>query len=193
MPRGLTEDQIDAIAEGPVGLAYFFELMLDTPLRVWNGVGNKTGLSHTWQGLGDFGIIDGIAGDRSLKNQDITVALVGVPGSLISGSALADTRAIRYQGREVNVYLGILNPDTGALVDDLVDAWSGFADVISYRLGSTVSVALACQGLDSLMRRSNGWNMTTVSHNARLGLAPSTDMFFEAQNRLMGVPKPAVV
>lgn len=190
MPRGLTPTQKAAIATGPVALPYFVEIQLDTSLRVWNGVGDKTALAKTWKGLGVFGIIDGIEGDRSLTDRQITLAVVGVPGDSMPGSAVAATRALRYQGRRVNVYFGIANPDTGALIDDIILAWAGFADVMSFQLGSTFSCALSCDALDSLMRRPNGWNMTTVSHNQRFGLAPGSDLFFEAQNRLMGVPKP---
>lgn len=190
MPRGLTPAQKAAIENGPVALPYFVEMQFDTPVYVWNGSGNKTALSQTWRGLGTFGIIDGIEGDRSLTDQQITLAIVGVPGQYITPSVMAETRAARYQGKSVNIYIGIADPDTGTLIDDPILTWAGYADVIAFQLGKSFSASLTCTGLDSLMRRSNGWNMTTVSHNARLGLAPGTDLFFEAQNRLMGVPKP---
>lgn len=193
MPRGLTVNQKAAIATGPVALPYFIEMQTDVPVLAWTGVGDKAALSKTWRGVGEFGVIDGIEGDRTLSAQQITLALVGVPGAYITPSTMKETRSVRYQGRRVNVYIGIADPDTLALIDDPILTWAGSADVIAFQLGKTFSAALSCDSLDSIMRRPNGWNMTTVSHNQRLGLAPGTDLFFEAQNRLMGVAKPQLV
>lgn len=192
MPRGLTTNQKAAIAARVSSLSYFVHLDLASPaadIRVWNGVGPLTIGADTWSGVGELGVIDGIAGDRTLKAQQITLALVGVPGDSLSTGVIAETRSVRYQGRPLNIYLGIMHPDTGALIDSLVPIWAGFADVLSFSLGSSSTVALTGSHFDTHMRRTNGFNMSTVSHNARFGLPDNTDLFFEANDRLMGTPK----
>lgn len=195
MPRGLTPAQKAAVAARVSSVAYLVHLDLASPasdVRIWTGRGPLTALGQTWTGVGEFGVIEGIEGERSLRASEISVALAGVPGDLITPGIIAETRAVRYQGRPLSIYLAILDPSTGALIDDPVAVWGGFADVISFQLGATATVALTGQHYDSHMRRANGWNMSTVSHNLRFGLPPNTDLFFEANDRLMGVPRPTL-
>jgi hypothetical protein len=160
---------------------------------VWNGVGSLSALSQTWQGLGEFGVIDGLDGDRSLKAQSLTLAILGVPGENITGGVVAATRSERYQGRTVTIY-GAIQDSTGAIVGYPVVMWTGFADVMTYRLGSSFSVSLTVEYFTSHLRRTNGLRMTTESHNFRLGRSSPTadDLFFEPQDRLMGAPKPVL-
>lgn len=195
MPRGLTPAQKSAIAARVSSVAYLVHLDLAAPaadVRVWTGRGPLTALGNTWQGVGEFGIIEGVGGERSLAAGEISLALAGVPGDLITPGVIQETRSVRYQGRPLTIYLAILDPNTGALIDDPVPVWGGFADVMSFQLGATATVALTGQHFDSHMRRSNGWNMSTVSHNLRFNLPPNTDLFFEPNDRLMGVPRPGL-
>lgn len=192
MPRGLSVDQKAAIAARVSALSYFVHLDLASPtpdIRVWNGVGPITTGGNTYLGVGELGVIDGVAGDRTLKAQQITLALVGVPGDSLDSGVVKETRSVRYQGRPLKISLGILNPTTGALIGNLVPVWAGFADVLSFSLGASSTVALTGSHFDTHMRRTNGFNMSTVSHNARFGLPVNTDLFFEANDRLMGTPK----
>lgn len=190
MPRGLTTAQKTRLAARVVGLAYFVALDLASGfVRVWSGRGNVTALSATWQGVGELGIIEGLEGDRTMKAQQVTLGLVGLPGEAIDAGVIAATRSERYQGRPLTIYLGFTDTNTGALLDDPTIVWDGFADVMTFQLGRSVSVSLTGQHFDSLARRSNGLNMTTLSHNQRLGNPATQDLFFEPQDRLMGVPK----
>jgi len=196
MPRGLTTAQNAALAARVANVAYLVHLDLAAPaadVRVWTGRGDLSVLSATWRGVGEFGVIDGVAGERSLKAGEISLALAGVPGDAITPGIIADTRGVRYQGRPLTIYLGIFADEALRVpIDNPVAVWGGFADVLSFQLGESATVALTGQHYDSHMRRSNGWNMSTVSHNLRFGLPPNTDLFFEANDRLMGVPRPVL-
>lgn len=195
MPRGLTTAQNAAIAARVANVAYLVHLDLaSTPdIRIWTGRGPLTVLGNTWQGVGEFGVIEGVAGERSLKAGEISLALAGIPGDLITPGMIAETRAVRYQARPLTIYLAIFVDEALRVpVDDPVAVWGGFADVMSFQLGESATVALTGQHYDSHMRRANGWNMSTVSHNLRFGLPPNTDLFFEANDRLMGVPRPVL-
>lgn len=191
MPRGLTVAQKAILATRLRRPAYFVKLDLAAgAIRAWNGVGDVTLLSQVWKGVGEYGIIQGIEHDRGLKASNITLGLAGLPGSAIAGGAIAATRGVRYQGRPLTVYFGFCHVDTDAPLADPVAIWSGFADVMTFQLGSTISVSLTGEHLSSLLRKTNGLRMTTESHNTRLGNPSPRDLFFEAQDRLMGQPRP---
>lgn len=193
MPRGLTTAQKAALASRVRRPAYFVDLDLATGhVRAWNGVGDVTALGHTWKGVGEYGLIDGIEHDRSMRAQSITLGLFGVPGDAIPGGAIAATRSTRYQGRPLTVYFTFCDPETDLPLSDPIVIWAGFADVMSFSLGRNVSVSLTGEHLSSLLRKSNGERRTTESHNTRLGNPSPRDLFFEAQDRLMGLPKPQV-
>lgn len=189
----LSDAQREALSQRVISLAYFVHLDLSGgAVRVWNGVGSLVTGGNTWQGVGELGVIRGIESDRSLRATGISLALLGVPGASISGGAIASTRALRYQARPINVYLGVMSPDTGALIDDLVTLWSGIIDTMQFRIGETISVALAAERADTYMRRTNGLRMTTASHNKRLALSPNTDLFFEPASATAGQAQGAV-
>ena len=192
MPRGLTTDQKTQLAAAIRFPAYFVHLDLAAPtadVRVWSGKGNITALSQTWTGLGEMGVIEGLEHGRSLRANSISLSLIGIPGDAISAGIIASTRAVRYQMRPLAVYLGFLHVDTGALLHDPTVIWAGYADVLTMRLGATISANLTGEHLSSHLRRTNGARASTENHNQRVGGSPR-DLFFEPQNRLMGQPQP---
>ena len=191
MPRGLTESQLTALSSRVRAPAYFVALDLDTPVYVWDGVGSVTIIGQTWLGVGEFGIIDGIESDASLKASSISLGLHGVPADAIDSGIMSETRGVKYQGRALTVYLGFVSPDTGVPIIDPTAVWSGVADTIAFKIGSTISVSLTGEHYSSRLRRANGNRMTTQSHNSRYGLT-TPDLFFEPQNRLLGVARPSL-
>lgn len=195
MPRGLSSPFKAHIAASGIQPLYFVSIALSTPLYLWNGVGSTTqndsgGTPRTWVGVGDAGIIDGLENDRSLRSSEITIGLVGIPSDAVPSSAIAATRSERYQGKALEIYICAASPATGLPLFTPELIWSGYADVISLSLGSEVRVFLTAEHRTSHLRRINGYRMTTVSHNSRLGGTSPHDLFFEPQDRLMGQPKP---
>ena len=193
MARGLTAAQKALLATRVRAPAYFVDLVLTSgTVRVWNGVGDTTVLGNTYKGVGEHGIIDGIEQDRSLKSTSVTLALVGVPGTYITSGVIAATRAVRYQGAALTIYLGFCNVDTGIPLADPTAIWTGFADVMTFSLGATISCSLTAEHFTSHLTRTNGLTMTTVNHNKRLGSPSPQDLFFEGTNRLMNVARPVL-
>lgn len=191
MPRGLTGSQLTELAKRVKRPAYFMELALaSATIRAWNGRGTVNTLTFNWLGVGDFGIIEGIGSNLGLRANSITVALVGLPGDLITGSMLKEAREERYQGRPLKIYMGFTDLATDVLLHTPTLIWSGVADTLSYRVGESVTVQLSGEHFSSHLRRANGLRATSESHNARLGNPSPRDLFFEAQDRLMGKPRP---
>lgn len=187
MSRGLTAAQLTQLANRVKSPAYFVTLALSPVVYVWSGKGDTTVLGQTFKGVGEHGIIQGIESDRTLKQQQISLSLAGVPATYIAAGVIAATRAVRYQGKALTVYLGFCNTDTGVPLADPTAIWSGFADVMTFQLGQTITCTLTGEHYSSLLRRPNGFTMTTVSHQQRVG---ATDTFFDPQSLLSGAPKP---
>lgn len=195
MPRGLSNTFKTYLAGGIIDPVYFVSLDITSPIYVWNGKGtvslpDANGITRNWTGVGDCGVISGIEHDRTLRSTEVTLGLIGIPGNLVSSSVLASTRSIRYQGKALDIYMSGIDATTGLVVDNPNIIWSGYADVISFSLGSEVQISLTAEHRTSHLRRSNGLKMTTESHNARLGFPATKDLFFEPQDRLGNVPRP---
>lgn len=190
MGRGLSSQMQTYFAAETVMPLWFVHLALAQPSYTWTGVGLITTLGSQWVGVGDHGIISGIQSSRELRSHEISLALVGIPTSEVPASALQATRRQQYQGKAVNIYVAAGNPDTGLPYIDPELVWSGFADVLTFQYGRTISVAVTAEHMASHLSRPNGLRMSTESHNARLGNPATRDLFFDCQSRLAGVPRP---
>lgn len=195
MPRGLTPAQKAEVARRVISPAYFVEISLSPVLRVWTGAGTATVGGFAWSGVHEFAAIEGLESGVSRKSGGITLSLVGLPADNIDAGVMDRTRAVVYQGKAVRVLMGFCNLQTGAPFPaiGLVEIWSGYADVMTFGIGDTVSATLTCDHFSTRMLRANGLRMTSESHNARLGNPATKDLIFEPQNRLMGRAKPKVI
>lgn len=191
MPRGMTAAQL-AAAKSSVAMpvAFVFVDVPPAPVRLWDGVGTATVLGQTWQGVGEFGMISGLESSRELRGTEVSLTLHGIPSDTISGGIVAGAQGVAYQGREVTIWEGFADPETGVPLADPVEAWSGFADVITYQIGETVSATLRAEPLTYALRATNGFRMTVDSHNQLIGRPATVDLFFEPATRLMGRPVP---
>lgn len=193
MSRGMTVAQIALINARVRRPAYFIDVTLSSGhVRAWTGVGNVTVLGQTFSGVGEFGFIRGIETGRSLKSNQVSFGLHGLPGSLITSGVLSATRSVRYQGSPVTVYLGFTDTATDAPLADPTAIWAGVIDNMQFQIGESISVIMTAEYYTSHLRRANGLTMTTESHNQRLGNPSPRDLFFEAQSRLMGLPQPGL-
>lgn len=189
MPRGLSTDEKNQLKARRKSLGYLVELQLASgTTRCWNGVGSLSALSQTWYGVGDFGSMEGLESSSALEAQSISLSLNGIPTKYIPRSILEATRNERYQGRPLQIYIAFFNTDTGAILFTPKVIWKGFADVMAFRLGETFSLTLTGDHYTSHLRRTNGYRMTTESHNQRLGNPSPRDLIFEQQSRLLGRP-----
>lgn len=195
MGRGLTSGLKASLATLGVQPAWFVHLGITPASYFWTGLGTTTqndsgGTPRSWIGIGDGGLIEGIGSSDPLRSSDITIALAGIPGAQVPGGVIAQTRAVRYQGKQVDIYLSTISPTTGAPQHTPEIIWSGFADVMTMRLGSDVQCTLTAEHLTSILRRTAGFLMTTENHNTRLGNPSPRDLFYEPSTSIMGQPKP---
>lgn len=193
MPRGLTSGMKALLAEEGVFPLWFVSIDLaSTPVGWWTGVGITEQLGKTWYGVGEHGAISGIQSSREIRSHEITLGIMGVPSSVTTPSILQATRDETYQGRELNIHISAadMNNGTPQLPPEII--WSGFADTTSMRYGKQVSLILSAEHLSSHLSRQNGARATTESHNQRLGNPATRDIFFDAQSRLAGRPRPLV-
>lgn len=187
MPRGLTGPEKAECAKRVRSSAYLLDLVLAyATTRIWTGRGSLTSGGVTWIGAGEALSIEGLESAAGLEAQSISITLNGVPTDKLPSGVMEATRAERYQGRVVRCYLALLNPDTGALLFTPKVVWSGYADTLSFSLGSSLSATLTADHYTSHLRRANGLRLTTESHNTRLGNVLPRDLFFEQQGRLLG-------
>lgn len=189
MPRGLTQAQLAELAKRVRAPVYYVALMLASPVRIWTGTGDASVLGATWSGVGELGIIDGLGGSRELSARSISVSLVGIPADALPAGAISATRGVRYQGAALTVHLGFADTATGAPLGDPTPVWAGVADVMSFRIGETVTCTLTGEHYSARLRRANGARMTTQSHNARLGKPAVPDLFFDLQDRTAAQPR----
>jgi len=81
-------------------------------VRVWNGLGTRSWASNNYTGVGHLGSISTIEETADIRANSVTLALSGVPSSLIS-TVLGDN----YSGRDVKIWIGALDA-AGAIVAD---------------------------------------------------------------------------
>lgn len=189
----ITVAQETALQARVVRLHHFVRLDLPGEIvNVWDGLGSLVASGETWSGVGEVGIIDGVETDDGSRATNVSLSLVGIPSANLAPGAIEATRGIRYRGRPADISLGIFDLTSGLLIDGLIPLWGGFCDVMSFSFGDTFSATLSAERYDSIMRRTNGARLTTASHNQRLGNPAPADLFFEAQERLMGAARPSL-
>jgi hypothetical protein len=188
MPRGLTPSQKATLQQKAYRPAMFVWLDLPSPVYAWDGVGSVTTGGKTWIGVGQMAAVEGIGSERGLRSNGINVGLNGIPASLPTApDFIKKTRGIDYQGVPLYVYMAMTQHETDVPLSDPWLMWRGVADVMTFQIGSNISVSLSGEHYSSLMRRINGLRMSHESHAARIG--SQTDIFFRFLNRLAGRPK----
>lgn len=126
--RGLTADQLAALA-GPIYPVLFaFADWPDDPVHAHSAVGTITWGGHDWIGIGPLGGVS-IAAEEAggIVPAQAVLTLIGAPADL---DGRADD-AIR--GRVVRLYIGLLTGrpgDSTTLIGDPVDLFAGHMDVL---------------------------------------------------------------
>lgn len=188
MPRGLSASQIASASARVKRPAVFVTLELPTePVYAWDGAFSVNALSRTFLGVGQLGFVEGLGGERATRANSIRIGLHGIPTDKAPPDFLKNVNAVRYQGRALQIYIGFCDPHTDVPLSDPYLHWSGVADVLSTRVGKTISVSITGENYTSHLRRANGLRMSHESHSQRTGNA--TDNIFKFVNRLLSQPK----
>lgn len=105
----LSSEAAAALVGSTVRMATLVELQFASATsRLWNGSGRISVASHTWEGIGGLGSIDGLEQGRQAASSKVTMRLSGVSAEVLA-SALASTTEI--QGRLAYVWLQLFDDD----------------------------------------------------------------------------------
>lgn len=127
MSRNTTTQQNTALAQSNASLVMFVEMLFDSaPLRVCSAGYDITWNAFVWQGLGQLGTIEPIIESESQQVTGLSFTITGVPSAYL---ALAYNE--KYQGRIVNVYVGMFALPNYTLVDAPILEWSGKLDTMN--------------------------------------------------------------
>ena len=91
---------------------------------VWTGIGDLVYDGDTYIGTGTLASVSQISERTDLSANGVSFTLSGIPSALIS-TALGQIQ----QGRLCQVWMGLLNTSTRALVSDPYELFAGFSDV----------------------------------------------------------------
>ena len=97
----------------------------DGIVRLWTGYGSITIDSNTFLAGGDILSVSSISENGEVQANGVTIMLSGLSTSLVA-SALTTA----YQGRDLNVYVGVLDA-SGAVVADPIKVFAGKMDVMT--------------------------------------------------------------
>lgn len=109
-------------------LSPFFAVEMDFSdgiVRLWTGYGSITIDSNTFLAGGDILSVSSISESGEVQANGVTIMLSGLSTSLVA-SALTTA----YQGRDLNVYVGVLNA-SGAVIADPIKVFAGKMDVMT--------------------------------------------------------------
>ena len=147
MARDLTASMESAVIADVVRPILIAEIQTASGyVRVWNGVGDLSWNSQTWQGVGTFGGVSPVQETTELQATGVNFQLSGIPSALIS-TALADIR----WGRSATLWIGAFNTSTGALIADPYQIFSGLTDVPAIEEGAdtaTISISAESRLID---------------------------------------------
>ena len=124
-------------------LSPFFAVEMDFSdgiVRLWTGYGSITIDSNTFLAGGDILSVSSISENAEVQANGVTIKLSGLSTSLIA-SALTTA----YQGRDLNVYVGVLD-SAGAVVADPIKVFAGKMDVMTVEdTGASAEITVSAE------------------------------------------------
>jgi hypothetical protein len=131
-----------AAAQRHVVLVMFCQLDLPSgTLYLHDSAGSFTWGYHTWSGVGSFGGVERVSEALDTVAVPVDLTLSGVDPSLVS-----DAMTTQYHGEAATLYVGLVNPDTGALVADPQEVWGGYMDVMTIEIDQgSATISLRCE------------------------------------------------
>lgn len=136
-----------AVQAGSTPIVLFVEMQLAAPLYLNISSWDIEWAGQTWLGTKNFGAIEPIT-QTTTDTQGLRFQLSGVPSDLIA-IALAEPPV---QGKACNIYVGIMDPDSYALMDITLE-WAGRLDTMTVREdsgGAVIQVTAEHVGIDLL-------------------------------------------
>lgn len=126
MSRDMTTDLANALMGENLHPIFLFVANFDSGVaRAWTGLGNITWGGNVYSGTGTYLRFTPISESEEVKANGVSFELSAVPQEMI---ALALNE--EYQGRALQIYFGVLDQDTGEIINDPVLAFDGKMDVM---------------------------------------------------------------
>ena len=135
MPRTISSDVLAELVSTQVAPAFFAAIQFTSGVSyVWTGLGTITWNGHDWLGLGAVGQISGLRESSNGAAQSRTLSLL-TPNDLLS-KAIGETN----QSYAVELWFGLLNRTTGAIIADPLKTFRGYEDTLNIDEGPEQSV-----------------------------------------------------
>ncbi len=124
MARNLTASMVAQVLASHAKPAVFVQInFADATLYLWSGLGTITWNGQNWTGLGQLGQISAIPETTDVAAQNITLALSGIPSSLVN-EAINECR----QNSFCYVWFGFLDASNN-VISDPAQVFAGHLDV----------------------------------------------------------------
>jgi hypothetical protein len=135
--------------------------------------------TQIWLPLGTLGQVSDVTETSDLTSQQLTFTLSGVDNSLI-----ITTLGENYHNRDVQLYVGYVDPDTGALIAVPELLWEGFMDTMTVDTNqNTSNIIMVCENRLVRWALCSGW-LNTQEHQR---LFDPMDNFFDQLSTLQGL------
>ena len=173
MARDITAAMQAASAAGTIRPVWFVSYQLSdlTYTRLWSGLGDKSWNGYTWTGAGNLMEISSIAEEANMAASGAAIILSGVPSATIS-QALSSFR----HGLPVDIWLGLENTTTLALLADPYQVFSGYTDAVEIlEDGDNSSITMTAENKLIRLQRAT---FTRYTPESQKGLVPG-DLGFD--------------
>lgn len=166
MPSATDEANFVAIAAGEsFDLFFAVKIELSSPIRLWNGLVDKTIDGETYTGLGSLLGIGEVEETSEIASKGVTLSLSGVPPSILS-LALGET----YYGKRVEILLGASSGNR----QGLTTIFSGYADEATIEdSGSDTTITVKAESALARLGRAEVSRYTAEWQKARFPMDPS--------------------
>jgi len=136
---------------------------------VWSGQGSVLFAGETYIGVGNFGTISEVLEETDLGANGVTLSLSGIPSAYVA-IALDQVQ----HNRPATIWLGAIALDTGELIADPYQLFSGFTDVPTLEdsaTTSTMKITLENKMIDLLKPRTRRYTQEDqkIDHPTDLG------------------------
>ena len=176
MSRGLNSLLVSEIESDFFRFILFVKLEFDSgTIYIHNGVGTLNWSSQDWDGVGDFGSIEPLEEGAELSPYSLVLMLTGLDSNLIDEVQNQD-----YYLRPITLYFGALN-NSGALVADPDELWSGKMDTASVSLGDVNAIRLTCESDFALFDKASNMRYS----DSHLQREYSGDLLFQYMEQMV--------
>lgn len=142
MTRWASTANATAAAKPAVGMVTLIDLLFGGgSVYAHDGLGTLVWNGNTYLGVGDYGSLDVIDETTETIAKSVTMKLSGVPGTILTDAMTTD-----YQGKQVNIWVGLLDINALTWIANPEVVWEGRMDYMAVTLGqNTAEISLVCE------------------------------------------------